>query len=215
MTAPLDSPVPPIPASPAVAPPPIPPAPKPELEPTPDQLAEAERRRYLSHESAIRSVGMLYQVCGGLILASAVISLLIAAAAMFGLGNRYGAGAFGFIVYAFAAGLVGYLSWWIGDCLRRLDNEANSAATLLAVLNLLNVPFGSLFGGYVLYLLHSAAGRHVMTWEYGYTVDVTPHIEARITWWAWLLLVLLVGSLLVGGWVVVEIVQWFLGLAFG
>ncbi|MDA8016786.1 MAG: hypothetical protein MPN21_04990 [Thermoanaerobaculia bacterium] len=153
--------------------------------------AESIRRDHLSHEASLRSVGCLYYWGGIVALVVAGLSAVGAAAMVF-LQEPTGEG---LLLLAMTVGLYGFIGWlsvWIGRGLRNLDPKIRTILTILMIIGLLGVPMGTLFGSYVLYLLHSAKGKRILTEEYQRIVEQTPDLEYETPLWLWFLLVLLV-----------------------
>ena len=162
--------------------------------------AETIRRQYLNHEASLRSVGCLYLWGGIFALAVAAIGV-VALPFMFFMGSgetaeSLGGAGFYLVIVALYGGL-GALNYWLGKGLRKLDPKVRTLATVLFVIGLLGFPVGTILSLYFLYLLHSEKGRRVMTAEYRWIVELTPHIKYKTSWIAWLALVLLVVFIIV------------------
>ena len=159
--------------------------------------AEQIRNEFLKHETSVRSVGLLYLVSGWLAAFGTVILLLVAVIAMTSVGEAAGNSAFGLGLGLFYAAIAA-VSIYIGRGLRRLDPSVRLATTILLVLGLLAVPFGTLINGYFLYLIHGAKGKRVLTPEYQEIVAQTPHIKYKTPLWLILLAILLVALVAFG-----------------
>ena len=132
-----------------------------DLLPVPD--AESERRAYLSHEAAVRSVGSLY-LLGALICALASLVLLLT--------DDVGSGAA--LVYAALSAFQVILAWG----LYRLDPRVRLPVGLCSTLGLLVLPpLGTLLNAYALYLLFSPKGEHVFSSTYREVIGRTPTIR--------------------------------------
>jgi hypothetical protein len=116
----------------------------------------------------IELAGVLYVLWGGMcvLLSLSLLSIGVAATAI-GLGVEGGGGniAAGLVAAAFFAaagvGLVfGGAHAWVGGRLRRLGGRARTPAIILAILDLMVVPFGTALGVYTLWaLLHEQSRR--------------------------------------------------------
>ena len=134
----------------------------------PDLLqAEQTRRELLNHEVSVKSIGTLYYLSAALLLFAGIAILASAPvdAGFLAGGAAYVALALPFILLARG--------------LRRLSPRVRVPVTILSVIGLLVVPLGTLINGYILYLVHSAKGRRVMTPEYAAIIARTPHIRYR------------------------------------
>lgn len=144
-------------------------------------LAEETRRNYLTHETSVRSVGLLYYLGAAGLLLSAII-LLVQADHSEALSPLW---------LLFMAAL-GVLYLWVGRGLRTLQPKVRGIAAGLAALGLLSFPVGTLINGYILYLLLSAKGKMVFSSEYGEVIAATPHIKYRTSIIIWIFVALIV-----------------------
>jgi hypothetical protein len=151
--------------------------------------AELTRRKYLSHEASIQSVGLLYML-------GAVFSMLYGVGIVFamlysqtapGTGNPASVG-FAEIGIGLVVCAVGMLQAYGGWSLRTLNASGKPIAILLSVLGLLGIPLGTLISVYILYLLLSEKGRMVFSPEYKAVIAATPHIRYRSSLLNWILL---------------------------
>jgi hypothetical protein len=160
------------------------------------ELAEAEatRRKYLSHEASVKSIGSLC-ILGGVFQSLALVFWVVQLAS----GAQSGPGPFGVLGFnaAFAA-----LYFGLGIGLIRLQNWARWVAAILTGLGLLvmlamfglfgvagpggetapmmiGVVVGVLIYGYILYLLISRKGSVVFSPEYRRVMEMTPHIKYK------------------------------------
>lgn len=151
--------------------------------------AELTRRKYLSHEASIQSVGLLYMV-------GAAFSMLYGVGMVFAMlysqtapatGNPasvdYAEIVIGLVVFA-----VGMLQAYGGWSLRTLNASGKPIAVLLSVIGLFGIPIGTLISLYILYLLLSEKGRMVFSPEYKAVIAATPHIRYRTSLLNWILL---------------------------
>jgi hypothetical protein len=181
-----------------------------------DDLAEAEaiRRRYLGHETNVRSLGSLHYV--GAVVMLLGVAILGASFVSWGTTGRGGRGAAAVMAVYLVMGL---LNLALGVCLRRLRPWARWVEVALVSLSLL-FSLGTLIvalvqsGGpeagsvllagsiswaiplYILTLLLSAKGSMVFSPEYAEVVARTPHVKYRTSVLAWVILLLFVVAIL-------------------
>lgn len=116
----------------------------------------------------VELAGVLYMVWGGIcmLLSLSLLSIGVAAAAIGmaspgeGRGGTMAAGlvAAAFFAVAGAGLLFGGLHAWVGSRVRRLGDHARIAAIVLAIVDLVVVPFGTALGIYALWaLLHDGS----------------------------------------------------------
>lgn len=158
--------------------------------------AESIRRDHLNHEASLRSVGCLYYWTGIIAFVATVGGTVFGIFQLFtGDGSTFDIGTlFGFLLVYF---LLGLLYFWIGKGLRDLQEKVRTAVSILSAIGLLAFPVGSLISAYILYLLHSAKGKRILTEQYRQVVAQTPYIKYRTPLWAWLVLIGLVVLLVV------------------
>lgn len=162
--------------------------------------AEEIRRTHLRHEASVRAVGTLYLLGGGLLAiscAAGMTAMLMALGATGGGGSGV-ASAIGLIATLVYAALA-VLMFWLGRGLRRLSPSVRIVAAVLSGIGLIGFPVGTLINGYILWLLLSAKGKTVFSADYRRIIAETPHIQYRTPWWAWLLLALVIGGVVVLG----------------
>ena len=128
----------------------------------------AVRAEHLRHETALLMMGRLYHVAAACLLIAAVVIVVLRQTSE---GVRI-ASVFGMLAagHAFAAYLV-----------LRLDARARFSASVMALTGLLALPIGTVLGGYLLYLVHSAKGRRILSPEYRAVVAKTPEFKCRVT----------------------------------
>lgn len=149
---------------------------------TMDSASEETRKKYLSHESSVRSVGVLYLIGGtGLLLV--------------GLGAAVTASAGRNAVEGFLLGalflVLGGMQFWVGLAIRRLKSWSRIPTGILSGIGLLGFPIGTLINGYILYLVFSEKGKMVFSEEYRAVIEQTPHIKQRTSIVVWIVLGLL------------------------
>ncbi len=151
--------------------------------------AEALREEYLSHEAAVRSVGMLYYVI--VILTS--ISVVVVAAGLIISDNMQNIVEVLSIVAV--VGLIALLQYWIGNGLRTFNRSARNVGGVFAALGLLQFPLGTALNAYILYLLFSAKGKMVFSEEYKAAIEATPHIKTKTSALVWVLVAIFILSI--------------------
>ncbi|MBL8829065.1 MAG: hypothetical protein JNM18_18935 [Planctomycetaceae bacterium] len=154
----------------------------------PSQISDAEsiRRKFLNHEMNIKSCGTLY-LLGGILLMVSMFFLLVG----FISRTNSGLGPGEMIAFLPLLGMVG-LALAVGWGLQKLRPWVKVPAAILAVLNLLNIPIGTLLGVAVLYFVFSAKGTYCFSPEYQEIIRQTPHVKLKTSWLAWLALGLIV-----------------------
>jgi hypothetical protein len=153
--------------------------------------AELTRRKYLSHEASIQSVGLLYIV-------GAAFSMLYGVGIVFAMLYSQTAPATGIpasvdfseIAIGLVVCAVGLLQAYAGWSMRTLNASGKPIAILLTVFGLLGIPIGTLISLSILYLLLSEKGRMVFSPEYKAVIAATPHIRYRTSLLNWILLFL-------------------------
>lgn len=164
----------------------------------PQELTDVEsiRKRYLGHESSVKSIGTLYLIGG-------VFSLLISLAYIIaGIGslNDTGPNEFGgpilvlLVALAVGAGFLslGALQIWSGIGVRKLRPAARIGATVISAIGLLGFPIGTLISAYFLYLLLSEKGSYVFSDAYKQVIAQTPHMRYKTSILTWIVVILLV-----------------------
>jgi hypothetical protein len=160
---------------------------------------ESTRRKYLSHEASVKSIGTLYYLGGFFGLLAGVMyagmSITAAAGGMQGpqLGEREQT------VFAMMMGIASVVAFaissvqlWTAYGLRRLKPYSRISGSVIAGIGLLGFPLGTLICGYFLYLLLSAKGEFVFSQQYKDVIQQTPHIKYKTS----IIVRILVGILL-------------------
>ena len=155
--------------------------------------AEATRQQNLSHESSLRSIGLLYLLGGGFGLFFGLILVFGLVVGLFAGGGGPGAAELGLVAF-FVLLSVGFSAaqFFVGLKLRGLENWARITAGVLSVPGLLGIPVGTIISAYFLYILFSAKGAHVCSPEYRAVVNATPHIKYQTPVIVWILLGLII-----------------------
>jgi hypothetical protein len=160
--------------------------------------AELIRRKYLSHEASIKSVGSLYLLGAIPSMLLGVLSFLSGIGELFGFGliveNQSTAGGNGLesVVLGLVLVGIGFLQGYAGWSLRKLNRGGKIYAIVVSCIGLIGFPIGTLISAYILYLLVSAKGAFVFSDEYKSVVESTPHIRYKTSIVVWILLFLLI-----------------------
>ena len=165
-------------------------------------LAEAEalRREHLTHEARLQSVGTLMLLGAANLLAGPLLLLLAAFTVIAALLNKItdpdaAPSALTLVGLGIVLTTLGVMSLRGGAGLRRLDPRHLALYSVLAGLWLLSCSFFSLLGLWALFLLHSPAGKTVLSPEYQEARRLTPHIQFKTSPVTWIVLLLLVVGL--------------------
>ncbi|APZ96201.1 hypothetical protein [Fuerstiella marisgermanici] len=139
---------------------------------------EEVRRKHLSHEASLKSVGTLYLLGGGLTLLGLFWGLAIT---MSGGRGRPPSGSTDLTIFILPFALaVMQLVTAVG--LRRLRPWARITSGILSALSLFWIPLGTIMGAYILYLLLSAKGRMVFSGPSGIIVGRDRVLRSRRGW---------------------------------
>ncbi len=163
-------------------------------------LAEAEalRRKHLTHEARLQSVGTLMMLLGAFNVLTGPLFVLVGVFAVIVVAMNPGVdeGALsGGVVFGVLLTGLGALNYRGGTGLRRLDPRHRTLYTVLTSLWLLSCTFFSIFGLWALFLLHSPAGNIVLSPEYAVARRLTPHIKFKTSVVTWIVLGLLIVGL--------------------
>lgn len=164
--------------------------------------AEEVRKRFLSHEASVRSIGTLYLLGVAILVFSAVVTIISLILRPTNGPNADGGTASivaPAISIVFVLAIAG-LQYWLGTGLRALHPPARTVAIIFSAIGLLGFPIGTLISAYFLYLLLSKKGEFVFSPEYAQVRAATPHIRYKTSVWllvgiAFLVLVVIVGIL--------------------
>lgn len=161
----------------------------------PVSQAEEIRKKFLSHEASVKSIGILY-ILGG------ILGLLVTPVYFIGgisalvsddpdVVESQGLGVFLVVMGVVALSLT-VLQFWAGIGVRNLNPVARIGAGVVAAIGLLGFPLGTLISAYFLYLLFSQKGVYVFSPEYKEIIAQTPHIKYKTSIVVWILLALLI-----------------------
>ena len=171
---------------------------------TVDSEAERIRKAYLNHEASVQSIGLLFYICGGLMVFGMVMGLMITM-------DQGRSGVLTFGVLMVQAAIVA-LAFALGHGLQTLHRYVRVPVVILSGINVLLAIFGMAAGGgtqlgalvvlaingYVLYLLLSAKGNMVFSAQYAEIRRQTPHIKYRTSWIVRIAVILLLAFLGLG-----------------
>lgn len=142
---------------------------------------EAIRRKYLQHETSVKSIAWLYY------FGVAVIVLAVGALTYYAAIDR--------ILlrdYALSLGIAivsAVIAVVLAIGLRRLDGRFRIPVAIFAGFNMLSLnPFAILVNACIMYLVLCEKGRYVLSPEYKEIVRQTPHIRYRTRPGAWIAL---------------------------
>jgi len=156
--------------------------------------APGQRRRHLTHETSLRSAGLLHILSGLLVAAVGLSGFWLRYLGNFRWRLPYNPGYWSLALLPVAGMFV-----WAGVSLYRLRSSARVSAGLLSTLSLWVFPVGTLVHGYILYLIFSAKGRFVLSPAYQMIRELTPEIRYRTSPVIWIGLALVVA--LLGYWI--------------
>ena len=142
---------------------------------------ERQRRKFLSHEASIQSIGLLHLIAGALLL---LFLLLVLGSRTFyvtlGISNgMQGNELISTVVACVLYGGLGAVQIYTGVGLRRFTIPARRLATVFSVIGLIVFPVGTLINAYFLYILYGRKGRVVFSLEYRDVIRQTPHLRYK------------------------------------
>jgi hypothetical protein len=147
------------------------------------------RQEHIKTEAAIRSIGVLYYLFGGLMLLGSVVLLARVGSPAFADGFPIA----GFVLLFLVLGLAAI---FVGRGIRNLRPWARIAVIMLAslgcIVGVAKLSLGILVQVYILYLLFSKKGRRIFASDYPDIVAATPEIKYRTSIVIWILLGLVV-----------------------
>ena len=143
---------------------------------------EVVRRRFLKRETHFKQMGGL-NFFVGLITLLAGSALLFSPQKLDALPNV----PFGSLLI-----LLSVIYIVIGRMLQKLDPRVRVPMTVIAIIELIGFPMGTIKGLYFLYLFHSPEGKYVFSPEYKSIIAMTPHVKNRTSKGALILLLVLI-----------------------
>jgi hypothetical protein len=158
----------------------------------------AIRTPLLKHEASLKSVAWLYWLVA--LYAGFVGAAMLPDALRHGPQGDFG---YGFVVMSIVA-LVFALAFAVtGWGFRTLAPWVRVPGGILSGLGLLAIPIGTLFNGYILYLMFGAKGRRILSPDYAAIRARTPHLVWRRSAAEWVGVGLILGiPLLLIAWMV-------------
>ena len=150
--------------------------------------AEAVRRAHLHHEGALRGLGRVFQVLGWLSLPWGPLMAAMGAAVPFlddTLEEEAVLAAVFFVVMGVFMGVAAALQIWVGTGMRRYKRSVRIPAAIIAVLQLLNIPWGTFLGGATLWALFDTPAERIFAPDYPAIVAATPHLQPgthKVVW---------------------------------
>lgn len=136
------------------------------------------RQEHLTHENALKSLGTLHLLGGGVLALSTVLMGLGFVFSLMG-GGPILSGKPEDLVIMLLMPILAVVQIQVGIGLRRLDPSIRTTAIVLACLGLLGFPLGTLINAVVLSYLLSQKGTFVLTDEYRGIIAQTPHVKAK------------------------------------
>lgn len=154
------------------------------LEPVASELSEPEaiRKKYISHEMSIRSIGSLYIIGGLFTLLGFGDIFLSRAPIQYSVVIKLGAWATFLFVVATGLTLLRLWARWLGLA---------SSVLLLAI-----IPIGTIVGVYSIIVLSSPKSTFVFSPTYAAIRAKTPHVKYKTPTYLWVILALFVLTLL-------------------
>lgn len=147
--------------------------------PVADGSMEAIRRKYIKHETSVKSIGSLYLLGSILtILISIAVAIFLITAFANPRGHEIPPLPFVLLGPLLYLGL-GLFQGAVGIAIRRLKNWSRIVVIIFSFFGLLGFPFGTLICGYILYLLLSKKSQYIFTDEYRHIVAATPHVKYK------------------------------------
>ena len=140
--------------------------------------SEEIRSMHLKHEAAVRSIGLLYCIGGGLPLMIVPLMLLDR-----NITSRN-------VEDAIAIALIAAVPLTVGAGLRRLRAWGKVGGIILGAIGLLLFPVGTVISGYTIYLLMCAKGSTIFSSEYKEIIAATPQMKPRTSVIIWILIVI-------------------------
>lgn len=154
----------------------------------PDASAEEVSKKYIKHEACVKSIGTLYCIGAGLLLAAGITGPF--ANQKDPIGARI-------LVSVIFIGL-GIFQLWVSKGLWALKSWVRIPVGVLSGLGLLAFPLGTIINGYILYLVFCEKGTKVFSPEYQQVVAATPQIKYKTSIIVWIVLGILITIIVLG-----------------
>lgn len=151
--------------------------------------AVATRRKYLSHEASVKSIGTLYLLGGILCVIAGPVLLWM---------NLQGAREAPSLAIGGIVLVLGIVQSVTAFGLQKLRPWARIISGILSGIGLFAIGVPTLINAYILYLLFCPKGRMVFSEEYREVMEQTPEIKYRTSIIVWIFLVLLLTLILAG-----------------
>lgn len=148
-----------------------------------DSEAQALRRKFLSHEASVKTIGLVCAI-GGFCFSLAWGALLVIPSPL-----TLDTGSVLLISLAVAVGVLVIIA---GFGMRTLRPWGRIAGSVVVLPGLLGFPYATILVIYILYLLLSRKGKMVFSDEYREIMAQTPHIRARSSVFAWIILLAII-----------------------
>ena len=159
--------------------------------------AGAIRKRHLSHEASVKSIGSLYMLGAILMVLSGGVMLVVTLVGVAWTAAPVESAIMAIMWCCFYLGL-GILQGATAMGLRKLQKRARSVVVVFSVIGLIAIPIGTIISAYFLYLLLSQKGKMVFSEEYQQIIAATPHIKYKTSIIVVILLILLLVILVFG-----------------
>ncbi|WP_269525867.1 hypothetical protein [Coraliomargarita parva] len=140
----------------------------------------AIREAHISHESSLRSLGLLLYL-GAFFMLFSVFSMSITLRDF-----PEGRAIFGTMITIYS--ILAILSIIVGRGYRKLRAWVKVPGAILSGIGLLGFPIFTIINGYILYLLFSSKGSMVLSAEYKEIIAATPGVKCRTSPAAWAVL---------------------------
>ena len=146
--------------------------------------AETIRKKFLSHEASVKSVGLLYWLGSIFVLIAAGMYLFMGIAL---LSEQEAAAGITMLIAAPIALVIAVLQMFLAVGIRKLKPWARICAIVLSAIGLIGFPIGTLISAYILYLMVSKKGIYVFSDEYKQVIAATPHLKYKTSLIVWVL----------------------------
>jgi len=144
-----------------------------------DSNDDAVRRNYLSHEAAVRSIGLLFLISGIAIGLTGTLAIGFAVRDNESLHAELPRMAGSFLIIG-----AGLLPFGVG--MSNLQPWVQKPICVLSCFAAVAFPIGTLLGGYILYAATNGKLELVLSAQYRAVIDRTPNVKPRLPWLAWI-----------------------------